>query len=52
MAVKLADDIVAEIRERGNITVPEGYCTGEDFERYLRRHCPAEVENIKIKKGE
>ena len=35
MAVKFADEIVKEIRERGSIEVPEGYFTGEAFEEWL-----------------
>lgn len=35
MAIKFAEDIVKEIRERGNIEVPEGYVTGEAFEEWL-----------------
>lgn len=35
MAIKFAQDIVREIRERGSIEVPEGYVTGEDFENWL-----------------
>jgi len=37
MAVKFANDIVKEIRERGNIEVPEGYVTGEAFEEWLHK---------------
>lgn len=35
MAIKFADEIVKEIRERGSIEVPEGYFTGEAFEEWL-----------------
>ena len=35
MAIKFAEDIVKEIRERGSIEVPEGYVTGEAFEEWL-----------------
>lgn len=35
MAIKFANDIVREIRERGSIEVPEGYFTGEAFEEWL-----------------
>ena len=35
MAIKFANDIIKEIRERGSIEVPEGYFTGEAFEEWL-----------------
>lgn len=35
MAIKFANEIVKEIRERGSIEVPEGYFTGEAFEEWL-----------------
>lgn len=35
MAIKFADEIVKEIRERGSVEVPEGYFTGEAFEEWL-----------------
>ncbi len=35
MAIKFANDIVKEIRERGSIEVPKGYFTGEAFEEWL-----------------
>ena len=35
MAIKFAEDIVKEIRERGSIEVPKGYVTGEAFEEWL-----------------
>ena len=35
MAIKFADEIVKEIRERGSIEVPKGYFTGEAFEEWL-----------------
>lgn len=44
MAVKFADEIVKEIRERGSIEVPEGYFTGEAFEEWLYKN-----EDILIK---
>lgn len=35
MAIKFADEIVKEIRERGSIEGPKGYFTGEVFEEWL-----------------
>lgn len=35
MKIKFASDIVKEIENRGSITVPEGYVTGEAFENWL-----------------
>lgn len=35
MDIKLAEDIVKEMEERGVITVPQGCVTGEDFEEWL-----------------
>lgn len=35
MNIKLAEDIVKEMEERGVITVPQGCVTGEDFEEWL-----------------
>lgn len=36
MKVKYVTDIIKEIQARGSIEVPEGYITGEDFEKWLR----------------
>ena len=33
--IKFAEDITKQIEERGLITVPEGYVTGEAFEEWL-----------------
>lgn len=35
MAIKFAVDIISEIEKRGAIVVPDGYVTGEAFERWL-----------------
>ena len=35
MNIKLAEDIVKEMEERGAITVPQGCVTGEAFEEWL-----------------
>ena len=35
MAIKYTDKIAKEIEERGEIQVPEGYVTGEEFEKWL-----------------
>jgi len=35
MNIKLAEDIVKEMDERGAITVPQGCVMGEDFEEWL-----------------
>lgn len=35
MNIKLAEDIVKEMEERGVITIPQGCVTGEDFEEWL-----------------
>lgn len=37
MPIKYADDIIKEIEERGQIQIPEGCVTGEEFEEWLRR---------------
>ena len=36
MSIKLADEIAKEIKERGQIQVPDGCVTGEEFEKWLR----------------
>lgn len=36
MAIKYANEIVKEIEERGEIQVPDGCVTGEEFEKWLR----------------
>lgn len=33
--IKFAVEIVEDIKKRGNIEVPEGYVTGESFEKWL-----------------
>lgn len=38
MSIKYADDIIKEIEERGQIQVPEGCVTGEEFEKWLREN--------------
>ncbi|MBQ4523440.1 MAG: hypothetical protein IJA10_10905 [Lachnospiraceae bacterium] len=35
MSIKFADEIVKEIKDRGEIQVQEGYVTGEEFEKWL-----------------
>ena len=35
MAIKFATDIINEIKARGSINVPQGYITGEAFEKWL-----------------
>ena len=35
MSIKFADEIVKEIKERGQIQIPDGYVTGEDYEKWL-----------------
>ena len=35
MSIKLADEIVKEIKERGQIQIPDGYVTGEEYEKWL-----------------
>lgn len=34
--IKYANQIIKEIEERGHIQVPNGYVTGEEFEKWLR----------------
>ena len=34
--IKYANQIIKEIEERGQIQVPNGYATGEEFEKWLR----------------
>ena len=36
MGIKFADEIVKEIKERGQIQVPDGCVTGEEFDKWLR----------------
>lgn len=36
MDIKYANEIVKEIEERGEIQVPDGCVTGEEFEKWLR----------------
>ena len=36
MSVKYANEIVKEIEERGQIQVPEGCVTGEEYEKWMR----------------
>lgn len=47
MSVKFADKIVKEIKERGRIQtdVTDGYVTGEEFEKWLRKKTPKEIAN-------
>ena len=49
MSVKFADEIVTEIKERGQIQVPDGCVTGEEFEEWLRKKninlTPKEIAN-------
>ena len=35
MAIKYANEIAKEIEERGEIQVPDGYVTGEEYEKWL-----------------
>ena len=51
MDIKLAEDIVKEMEERGTITVPQGCVTGEDFEEWLCEEVVNQIRNRKIKKG-
>ena len=34
MSIKFADEIAKEIKERGQIQVPDGCVTGEEFEKW------------------
>lgn len=36
MVIKYANEIIKEIEERGEIQVPYGCVTGEEFEKWLR----------------
>ena len=36
MAIKYSGDIVKDINNRGQIHVPDGYVTGDEFEQWLR----------------
>ena len=49
MSIKLADEIAKEIKERGQIQVPDGCATGEEFEKWLREKninlTPKEIAN-------
>lgn len=36
MDIKFAEDIVREIKKRGEVSVPEGYVTGEEHEKWMR----------------
>lgn len=46
MAIKFAEDIIKEIEERGSITVPRGYVTGEAFEEWLYEDIAMEANGI------
>lgn len=35
MNIKFAEEIVEEMNARGQISVPEGYVTGEEFEKWM-----------------
>lgn len=35
MAIKYANEIAKEIEERGEIQIPDGYVTGEEYEKWL-----------------
>jgi len=50
MKIKFADEIVKEMRERGDICVPNGSITGEDFEKWLYEEDKEleEIENERI----
>ena len=49
MSIKFADEIAKEIKERGQIQVPDGCVTGEEFEKWLREKninlTPKEIAN-------
>ena len=44
--MKYADEIAKEIEERGQIKVPDGYVTGEEFEKWLREKNIFDYESI------
>ena len=44
MSIKFADEIAKEIKERGQIQVPDSCITGEEFEKWLRE-TPKEIAN-------
>lgn len=35
MKIKFATEIMKEIEARGNVRIPEGYVTGEAFEKWM-----------------
>ena len=35
MNIKFANEIVEDMNSRGRISVPEGYVTGEEFEKWM-----------------
>lgn len=48
--MKLAKDVIKDMRKRGSVSIPEGYVTGESFEKWLRRkENPMEIEQSKEK---
>ena len=47
MNIKLAEDIVKEMEERGTITVPQGCVTGEDFEEWLYEQVVNKIKKTK-----
>lgn len=47
MAIKFAKDIIEEIKKRSSVTIPNGYVTGEAFEKWLRRKRDKNNKHIK-----
>lgn len=47
MEIKFAKDIIKKIQKRGSVTIPNGYVTGESFEKWLRRKKDKNDKHIK-----
>lgn len=48
--MKFSEEIIKEIRKRGNIKVPKGYITGESFEKWLYKTQKENNDTIDKKK--
>ena len=45
--MKYAEDIVKEMNERGEITIPEGYFASDAYDEHIQG-CPNKIMNVKL----
>lgn len=48
---KSFNQIVKDLNERGSIQVPNGYVTGEEFEKWLKDESKGKLSTEKSEKG-